>query len=309
MNGAGTTPLPGPVLVAGATGRQGGAVVRHLLAGGASVRALCRDSASPRAARLASLGVEVVAGDLDDPASLRRACAGAHGVFSVQDFTVGAQREVRQGVNLADAAAAEQVAQLVYASVCGADRASGVAHWESKWQVEQHIRRSGIPATILRPVSFMENYYIPVVEKGLLRGHLVDPVLRRTPYQTIAVDDLGAFAAFAFFQPGRVLGKEIELAGSSLTNAEAADVFARVLQRRVRYHRLPLTVARFTAGPEFARMFRWFNEHGYGVDLAALHEAFPDARLRTLEEWLRDEGWAGRRAVAVARDGLGRLQS
>ena len=94
-----------PVLVAGATGRQGGAVVRHMLPKGWTLRALTRNPKSYAARQLAEKGVELVQGDLDDPASLERAAHGVYGIYSVQDFwTVGAKREVQQGKNLADVA-------------------------------------------------------------------------------------------------------------------------------------------------------------------------------------------------------------
>jgi uncharacterized protein YbjT (DUF2867 family) len=166
-----------PVLVTGATGRQGGAVLKHLLARGRPVRVLTRRPDSPAALALAARGVEIAAGDMDDRASLERAMRGVGGVYSVRDFwSSGAEREVRQGFNVADAAAATGVAHLVYSSVGGAERNSGIDHWETKWQIEQHIRGLGLPATMLRPAAFMENYYIPAVEKALMKGRLVDPI-------------------------------------------------------------------------------------------------------------------------------------
>ena len=93
------------VLVTGATGRQGGAVVRHMLPKGWKLRALTRNSQSHAAQSLARQGVELVQGDLEDPASIAGAAAGVYGIYSVQDFwAVGAKREVQQGKNVADAA-------------------------------------------------------------------------------------------------------------------------------------------------------------------------------------------------------------
>jgi uncharacterized protein YbjT (DUF2867 family) len=93
------------VLVTGATGRQGGAVIRHMLAKEWKLRALTRDQGSDAAQQLVGRGVELVQGDLEDPGSVERATRGIYGVFSVQDFwAVGARREVQQGKNLADAA-------------------------------------------------------------------------------------------------------------------------------------------------------------------------------------------------------------
>jgi uncharacterized protein YbjT (DUF2867 family) len=152
----------GPILVTGATGRQGGAVIRHLLARGAQLRALTRDPTTPRARAIAGRGVETVQGDMDDADSLQKAMTGVQGVYSVQDFwTVGARREVQQGQNVADAAVAAGIEHLVFSSVGGAERNSRIDHWDSKWEIEQHIRGLGLPATMIRPASFMENYYIP----------------------------------------------------------------------------------------------------------------------------------------------------
>jgi len=281
------------VLVTGATGRQGGAVVRHMLGReGWKLRALSRNPGSAEAQALARRRVEVVQGDLDDPASLARAARGVYGVYSVQDFwSVGAKREVAQGKNLADAAKSARVEHFVYSSVGGAERSSGIDHWESKWAIEQHVRGLGLPATILRPVAFMENYYVAQVEIGILKGKLVDPVRAGKPYQTIASDDIGAFAALAFARPGQFIGQELEIAGSELTNEQAAEVFSRVLGRPVRFRRLPMAVVRLAMSREMVQMFRWFNESGFKADVEGLRRRYPEVHLRTLEEWLRDEGW------------------
>ena len=299
-------PPRGPILVTGATGRQGGAVARHLLQRRFAVRAVTRNPASTRAQQLASHGAELTSADMDDRPSLERAMRGCHGVYSVQDFTVGSEREIRQGKNIADAARAAGVEHLVYSSVGGADRDSGIDHWNSKWVIEQHIRKLGVPATIIRPVSFMENYYIPAVEKALLKGRLVDPVNIDKPYQTIAIDDIGKFVALAFDQPAQFIGTALEVAGSELTNRQAAEIFARVLGRPVRYRRLPLALARVALGKEFFQMFRWFNQSGYQADVDGLRARYPELQLKTLEDWLYDQGWENKQTIAAKRDKLGR---
>ena len=298
--------VPGPVLVTGATGRQGGAVVRHLVARGASVRALTRDPDSTRARALAERGIELVTGDMEDPRSLERAMHGSYGAYSVQDFTVGIQREVHQAQNVADAARAAGLEHLIYSSVGGAERNARIDHWDSKWKIEQHIRKLGIPATVIRPASFMENYYIPAVEKGLIKGRLVDPVKGGRPYQTIATDDVGKFVALAFGRPQEFIGAELEIAGSELTNEQAADIFARVLGRPVKFRRMPMPVVRVALGKELFQMFRWFNHSGYQADVDGLRKRYPELALRTLEDWLREEGWEGKRTITVKRDKLGR---
>jgi uncharacterized protein YbjT (DUF2867 family) len=280
------------ILITGATGRQGGAVIRHMLPKGWKLRALTRNPDSGVAQELARRGIELVRGDLEDPTSLDRALRGAYGVFSVQDFwSVGARREVQQGKNLADAAEKAGIAHFVYSSVGGAERNSGIDHWESKWEIEQHIRKLNLPATILRPAAFMENYYIDQVEIGILRGKLVDPVRADKRYQTIATDNIGAFVALAFERPKEFVGESLEIAGSELTNLEAAEVFSRVLGKEVKFRRLPLPIVRLVLGKEFHQMFRWFNHAGFKADIEGLRRRYPEVHLRSLEEWLRDEGW------------------
>lgn len=280
------------VLVAGATGRQGGAVVRHLLIKGWKLRALTRNPDSYAARQLAERGIELAQGDLDDTGSLERAARGVYGVYSVQDFwTVGARREVQQGKNLADAARKVGVEHLVYSSVGGAERNTGITHWETKWEVEKYIRGLRLPVTVLRPVSFMETYHILEVEVGLLKGKLADPIRGDKPYQTIATDDIGGFAALAFERPKDFIGMELEIAGSELTNIQAAKVFSRVLNRPVKFKKLPMAVVQLFLGKEFYQMFHWFNTKGYEADIPELRRRYPEIRLHTLEEWLREDGW------------------
>jgi uncharacterized protein YbjT (DUF2867 family) len=280
------------VLITGATGRQGGAVIRHMLPKGWKLRALVFKADDARVQRLASQGIEVVRGNLEDPASLEPATRGAYGVYSVQDFwSVGAKREVQQGKNIADAARKAGVEHFVYSSVGGAERNSGIDHWDSKWEVENYIRKLGLPATIMRPAAFMENYYIEQVEIGILKGKLVDPIRGDKPYQTIASDDIGAFVSLAFDRPAEFIGTEIEIAGSELTNLEAAEVFSRVLGKPVRFQKLPMPIVRLFMGKEFYQMFRWFNEAGFKANISELRRRYPEVHLHTLEEWLHSEGW------------------
>ena len=277
------------ILVAGATGQQGGAALRQLQARGFTVRALTRDPQASAAHALATDGVEVAQGDLDDRASLDRALVGAHGVFSIQNYYLtGFEGEVRQGKTLADAAKAAGVGHFVYSSVGGAERRTGIRHFESKFQIEQHISAIGLPHTILRPTFFMENWGRS--RDAILGGTLAQPLDPARPLQMVAVDDIGAFAALAFARPERWLGSAVELAGDELTMPEAADIFARVAGRPVRYARVPSDEVRRAMGEEAATMFTWFNDAGYAADIPALRALYPP--LTTLERWLRRNGWA-----------------
>src|SRR5262249_51686528 len=129
---------------------------------------------------------------------------------------------------------------------------------------------------MIRPVGFMENYYIPLLEKQLLKGRLFDPVRARRPLQTIASDDIGKFISIVFTQPDRFIGLELEIAGSELTGPEAAEVFSRVLGRRVKVHQLPMIAVKLSMGKEWYQMFTWLNESGFQADISALRRDYPE---------------------------------
>ena len=281
------------ILVAGATGRQGGAVIRHLQKKRWKIRALTRNASSPAAMSLAGQGIEVVQGDMNDPRSLTTAMENAYGVFSVQDFwIVGAKTEIQQGKNMAEAARATGVQHFVYSSVEGADKGSGVDHFESKYVIEEHIERLGLPATVLRPVGFMENYRIPHVEKRILRGRLADAIAPNMKLQLIPTDDIGAFAAAVFDEPQRFIGQSIAIASDELTNPEIAATFGNALGQTVQYKKLPMLIVRLFMGKELYRMFRWYNKTGFNADISALRRTVPNVELTSLEEWLRRDGWS-----------------
>jgi uncharacterized protein YbjT (DUF2867 family) len=280
------------VLITGATGQQGGAVIRHMLAKGWKLRALTRNSGSDTALSLARQGVELAQGDLEDLPSLEHAAHGVYGIYSVQNFwKVGAKREVQQGKRLADVAKKAGVEHFVYSSVGGAELNSGIGHWATKWEVEQYIRQLGLPATMIRPAAFMENYYLEQTEIGILQGKFTDAVRADKPYQTIAVDDIGAFVALAFDRPTEFIGQALEIAGSELTNPQAAEVFSRVLGKPVEFEELSMPVVQSVLGEEYYQMYHWFNEVGFQANIAELRRRYPEVHLHTLEEWLRSEGW------------------
>src|SRR5215472_10382544 len=156
------------ILITGATGQQGGAVAQALQGGGFHLRGLTRKPEGERAAALARQGIEVVKGDLDDEATLRRALAGAWGVFSVQNTAeAGVEREEEQGKRLATLAREAGVEHFVYTSVGSADKRTGVPHFDNKWRIEETVRGLGFPShVILRPVFFMDNLLAPFSLQG-----------------------------------------------------------------------------------------------------------------------------------------------
>jgi uncharacterized protein YbjT (DUF2867 family) len=284
------------ILVSGATGQQGGAVVRNLLERGFGVRALTRDPAKPAGRELAGLGAEVVSGDLEDRASIEHVLQAVHGVFSVQQFfEAGYEGEVRQGVQLADAAKAAGVDHYVYSSVGSAHRETGIPHFESKWEVEEHVRAGGVPYTVLRPVYFMQNW--EMMREPILGGTLPQPLDPGKPFQMIDADDIGVFAATAFENPDGWIGREVDLAGDELTMPEIAATFSRVIGRQVDYFQVPWEGFEEQMGEEFTVMYRWFNDYGYEADVAGLRKEHPG--LVSLEQYLRTHGWEN---TAVDRD-------
>jgi uncharacterized protein YbjT (DUF2867 family) len=272
------------VLVTGVTGKQGGAVARHLVEKGFAVRGMTRKPDSDAALAMAGLGVHIVQGDLNDLASLERAVEGAWGVFSVQaPAEAGVEGEVKQGIRLAQVARYQGVQRFVYTSVGSADRQTGIPHFESKWTIEQAIRGLDLPSyAILRPVFFMENLLTPWVCQG---DNLVLPLAPTTVLQMIAVDDIGRFGALAFERPDKLNRAEIDLAGDAVTMPQVAAVLSEALGRRIVYTRSPMEQVR-KSSPQMAMMFEWFERVGYNVDIAGLQSTY-GIRPMKLNEWVR----------------------
>jgi uncharacterized protein YbjT (DUF2867 family) len=276
------------ILVCGATGKQGGAVARSLLDRGFRVRALTRDPQKPEAQDLADQGVEVVQGDMEERSAMDRALEGAYGVFSVQNFwETGYHREVQQGRTVADAAKAAGVEHCVYSSVGSAHRRTGIAHFDSKWEVEEHVRELDLPYTVLRPVFFMQNW--EMMREPILGGTLPQPLDPDKPFQHVAVEDVGAFAAIALEHPEEWIGREAEIGGDEQTMPEIAETFGRVIGREVDYYQVPWEQFEEQMGEEYAVMYRWFNDVGYEADIGAFRQGHPE--LIDFERYLRGHGW------------------
>lgn len=277
------------IVVTGATGNQGGATARHLLADGWHVRALVRDAGTPAAAALAAAGAELVRGDLDERASVDAAVRGSYGVYSVQSAN---PNEIAQGINIADAASAAGVQHLVYSSVGGMQSQNDFyveRGWGpiDKWQIEEHIRQLGLPATILRPAGFMEDFVSPA--RFFQDGSLNVPWGDDLVMQLIAIDDTGAFAALAFADPGNYLGTALEITGDRLTAPQIAEALSTAAGRPVPHTRVPLEVL-WEQVPEAAKVFTWANERYFDTDLGPLRKAYPG--LMDFGSWLSRTGKA-----------------
>ena len=276
------------ILVTGATGTQGGAVARELLDRGYPVRGLTRNTESDRARAMTRLGVEMVRGDFDDSASLAAAMEGVYGAFAVTDFWEhGYDTEVRHGVQLVDAALAADVQHFVFTSVAGADENTGIPHFDSKAEIEVHLRDSGIDFSIVRPVEFMDN--VRYRSEITVSGTFSDPRDPGRSHQWIAARDIGFFVGEAFDNPDEWIGRTLEIAGDQLTIAEFVDVLSRAVGDEIQYRQVTWSDFREQNGEETAAMVRWFDESGYDADVSSLRSRYPN--LLTYEEYLQTLDW------------------
>ncbi|MEU7186012.1 NmrA family NAD(P)-binding protein [Streptomyces sp. NPDC045369] len=297
------SPHSAPVLVIGATGRQGGATARALLAEGVPVRALVRDPTADRAKAVEAIGVELVTGDLHDRDSVIRAAEGARAVFSVQmpgitsegfDF----EGEVAQGVNLIEGAKAAGVPQFVHTSVSGAGRHTRTPGWsEGRWAsmeptlgaksaIQDRVRTAGFRHwTLLKPGFFMENFLPSMAflfPRGI-EGGLVSVLNPGTRLSLAAVDDIGRAAAAAITAPERFDGVELELASDHLSMTEIAEVISRALGTHLSAPEMTEDEAIAAGMPAMGASHEWLNVAGqparpqYARDLGI--------PLTSFEEW------------------------
>jgi uncharacterized protein YbjT (DUF2867 family) len=272
------------ILITGVTGKQGGAVAHALQGAGFHLRGLTRNPDGERAAALARHGVDIVKGDLDDEASLRRALAGAWGVFSVQNTgEAGVEREETQGKRLATLAREVGVEHFVYTSVGSANKRTGIPHFDNKWRIEETVRGLRFPShVILRPVFFMENLVAPFSLKGSTLAWALGP---GTKLQMIAVDDIGWFGARAFTEATALNRREIDLAGDVRTLPEATEILTETLGRPIAFAQTPIEQVR-RYSKEMASMLEWFERVGFSADIAALEREF-GRTLTKLPDWAR----------------------
>jgi uncharacterized protein YbjT (DUF2867 family) len=284
------------VLVTGATGKQGGHLVRELLARGHSVRALTRKPESAAAAALTERGVTIVPGNFDDEGSLERAARGVDTVFAMSTpFEGGSKTETLEGINILRAASRVRVKHFVYSSVAGADRATGIPHFDSKFEVEKEIRRSGIPFTIVAPVFFMENFLAEWMAAGIAQGSIAIAVPATRRLQQIAVEDIAQFTALVIERRESFVGKRIDIASDELTLTTVAAAISDVLGRQIKYTSLPIDAVR-QQNEDLARMYEWFDRVGYDADVVGLRELYPEVDWHRFSNWAREQDWS---AIAV----------
>jgi uncharacterized protein YbjT (DUF2867 family) len=270
------------ILITGITGKQGGALARSLKGSGFKLRGMTRKPDSDHAKAFARDGVEVVAGDLDDEASLKKAMAGAWGVFAVQNtWEAGVEREEEQGKRQARLARDAGVEHYVYSSVGSAHKSTGIPHFDNKWRIEEVVRSLKFPShVVLRPVFFMENLLAPSTLNGNTLALGIKP---ETELQMVAVADIGRYGARAFTDAAGLNGRAIDLAGDKVTGPEATAVLSKTLGRQINFTSVPLDQVR-QFSEDAAIMFDWFNRIGYSADIPGLEREF-GFKPTTLTQW------------------------
>jgi uncharacterized protein YbjT (DUF2867 family) len=272
------------ILLTGVTGKQGSHIAHALHGSGFRLRGMTRKPESAPAQALKQQGVEIVSGDLDDEASLRRALQGAWGVFAMANtWEAGVEKEEEQGKRLAKVARDAGVQHYVYSSVGSAHRKTGIPHFDNKYRVEETVRGLKFPShVILRPVFFMENLVEPYSLQGDTIAWGIDP---QTKLQMIATEDIGFFGARAFTDAAKLNGREIDLAGDVRTPVEAADILSQAFGRKITYTQTPMDQVR-AYSEDLAIMQEWFNRVGYNADIAGLEREF-GRKMTTMPEWAR----------------------
>jgi uncharacterized protein YbjT (DUF2867 family) len=278
------------VLVTGATGLHGGAVAHALLAAGRRVRAFTRDPRGERSRWLAGRGAELAAGDLLDTESLAAAMRGAAAVYAVTTpFAAGEAAEIEQGAHIIAAAQEAGVPWLILASVASADRSTGIPHFESKARIEERLRASGLPHTVVAPTYFYENLGDPA--EIVAGGELALPLSPARPLQQVAAGDVGALVVALLARRADFLGRRIEVAGDEPTPQQMADALSAAGGRPVTFEPIDLAGRR----GDVVAMYRYLEDTGYQVDIAGLRAQFPEVPWTSFARWTEERlGGAGR---------------
>ncbi len=300
------------IAVIGATGAQGGGLVRAILAdrnGPFAARALTRKPDSDKAKALAAAGAEVVSADSDDAESLARAFTGAYGAFCVTNYWehFSPERELAQARNMARAAKAAGLQHVIWSTLedtrkwvpLDDDRMPTlmgkykVPHYDAKGEADQAFRDAGVPTTFLLTSFYWENFIY--FGSGPKRG--ADGTLALTfplgdkKLSSIAVEDIGK-TAYGIFKAGKeLIGKTIAIAGGHISGAEFAAAMTRALGEEVRYNAVSPDTYRglgFPGADDLGNMFQFkrdFNDYYRGVrDIEGARKLNPE--LQTFDQWL-----------------------
>ena len=270
------------VFVTGVTGNQGGAVAKNLLKENVQVHGFSRNKNSDRSKKLQELGVVIVEGDLNTPASYESYLGDMDTVFFVQGMEHGVKNEIKLGKMFIDRLADCKI----NSSVLGADLNTGVPHFESKNILEKYIKSRGITHTILRPASFNENFLNPDVLKRIIKGKLIMPLNKEVIQQLIGTEDIGKIAAQIVLNPTNYQNKTISIATDEKRMDEMAESFSKELHKKIEYQKLPAIITWLVMNKDLRKMFNYMNKNNFQAvnDISSIKEEFPG--LSNLDEWI-----------------------
>ena len=275
------------IAVVGATGRQGGQVVRHLLEQGWNVLALTRTPENKKTAALRGLGANVVKADLDDRPSLEAIFDGAYGVFNMQAHTPGKiELEIRRGRNAAEAAKKTGVRHVVYGSAGPGHTKTGIEQWDAKIEVTKTMKELGLPLTVLRPMAFMELMSDPSYYPNSSTWYIWPRLMgteRKIPW--ISVQDVGAIAAKAFANPEDFIGKDLPLAADAQSLAECREIYREVQGKYPSRFPMPMFLFEAFVGKDVPNMWRWLRTNDVDLNTGPTQEVHPEAM--SVRTWLR----------------------
>jgi uncharacterized protein YbjT (DUF2867 family) len=300
------------IAVTGATGAQGGGLVRAILndpSGGFAVRAITRDPNSDKARALAALGAEVVAGDVDDEASLKRAFTGAHGAYCVTFFWAhfSPEKEIAEAAAMARAAKAAGVAHVVWSTLEDTRKRvplsdnrmptlNGkykVPHFDGKGEADAEFARAGVPTTFLLTSFYWDNliHFGMGPRKGA-DGQLVFALpMGDKKLPGIAAEDIGRCAYGVFKRGSELIGRTVGIAGEHPTGAQMAATLGKVLGQPVSYYPMPFDAYRklgFPGADDLGNMFQY--KHDFETDFCGARSLefsrSLNPQLQTFEAWV-----------------------
>ena len=280
------------VLVFGATGQQGGAVTRALIKNGHRVVGLTRNANSEKAKALIGTGVDLKEGNLHNASDLINLMKEVDAVFALTTpFEEGIEKEIEQGITVAEAAKEAGVQHFVFNSVSDADRNTGIPHFDSKFKVEQRIIELGLPYTIIAPVYFMDNLVSPWTMEMVKTGNISTAMPNDRMLQQIAVADIAQIVSAVISRSESFIGKRINIAGEELTGNQMVEILNRVTGKRFVFEGFSPDYLR-ESSEDLAIMYEWFDRVGYSADIEKLKLDFPEVTFTSFEEYVRGIDWS-----------------
>ncbi len=290
------------ILIVTANSRLGNATARQLLENGRSVRGLVRSQ--EKGADLAALGAEIVIGDLRDPESLRRACAGVTAVVAAAHALLGGWGNKSSAVDekghcdLIDAAKAAGVEHFIYTSGLDVDPNHPVPFLRHKAAVEQYLQRSGLDYTIIRPSAFMETHAHQLIGQPLLEKGKVSILGQGdSPRNFVAVPDVARLIAHVLDNP-QAKGEIIEIgAPGNYTNNQVAQLYAQAIGQEVKIGNVPRPMVRILSAvmwpfqPGLSQVMRWAlhtDSHDASFDPAPTLQQYP-IEMKSLETFVAEQ--------------------